>query len=153
MLLSDGLCGCFRCLNIPNVQAMSRLVYTNNPWGSSARGAGPPQTNFTLECLVNMLAEKMGIDPLEFRLKNTLQPSLGHSKSTGVVPREWPFPVVCEAIKPHYERAVEEAKKYKDGNIVRGVGIAAASFGVAVPRLNPSTLANDDGVLPFMLSG
>lgn len=132
--------------NIPNVQAMSRLVYTNNPWGSSARGAGPPQTNFTLECLVNMLAEKMGIDPLEFRLKNTLQPSLGHSKSTGVVPREWPFPVVCEAIKPHYERAVEEAKKYKDGNIVRGVGIAAASFGVgsAGDKSIVSVELNDD---------
>ncbi|HHX75728.1 MAG TPA: molybdopterin-dependent oxidoreductase [Firmicutes bacterium] len=117
--------------NIPNVHAMSRLVYTNNPWGSSARGAGPPQTNFALECAVNMLADKMGIDPLEFRLKNSLQPGL--SKSTGTVVTEWPFPVVCESLKPHYERAKREAKQHKDGTIVRGVGIAAGSFGIGSP--------------------
>jgi len=117
--------------NIPNVKAMAKLVYTNNPWGSSARGAGPPQTNFALECAVNMLAHKMGIDPLQFRLQNSLQP--GQSKSTGTVVKEWPFPVVCEAIKPYYEKALEEVAKYRSGNIVRGIGIAAGSFGIGSP--------------------
>lgn len=114
--------------NIPHIQANARLVYTNNPWGSSARGAGPPQSNFALECAVNMLAAKMGIDPLEFRLRNTLKP--GQSKSTGVVVDEWPFPVVCEAIKPHYERGLREAKEHRSGTIRRGLGLAAGSFGI-----------------------
>ena len=36
--------------DIANLNALGRLVYTNNPWGSAARGAGPPQANFALEC-------------------------------------------------------------------------------------------------------
>ena len=35
--------------DIPNVDALARLVYTNNPWGAAARGAGPPQTHYALE--------------------------------------------------------------------------------------------------------
>ena len=31
---------------IPNIKVTSRLVYTNNPWGSAARGAGPPQAHY-----------------------------------------------------------------------------------------------------------
>ena len=46
--------------HIPNVQARGRQVYTNNPWGSAARGAGPPQVNFALECGMDMLADKLG---------------------------------------------------------------------------------------------
>ncbi|NLC11353.1 MAG: molybdopterin-dependent oxidoreductase, partial [Firmicutes bacterium] len=81
--------------NIPNVYATSKLVYTNNPWGSSARGAGPPQANFALECAVNMLADKVGMDPLEFRILNSLKP--GQTKSTGRKVEQWPFPELCEA--------------------------------------------------------
>ncbi len=117
--------------NIPNVDARARLVYTNNPWGSAARGAGPPQANFALECAVEMLADKLGMDPLEFRLMNSLQP--GQSKSTGRVVTEWPLPGLLEAIRPHYKRAVEEAKNFSDGNIRRGVGLATGSFGIGGP--------------------
>ena len=45
----------------------SRLVYTNNPWGSAARGAGPPQAHFALECAMDMLADKLGIDPIRIQ--------------------------------------------------------------------------------------
>jgi aldehyde oxidoreductase len=117
--------------NIPNVDARARLVYTNNPWGSAARGAGPPQVNFALECAMEMLAEKIGMDPLEFRLKNSLNP--GQSKSTGRVVTEWPLPELLEAIRPHYERAVNEAKPYRQGRIRRGVGLATGSFGIGGP--------------------
>ena len=65
----------------PTIKAMAWLVYTNSIWGSAARGAGPPQANYALESAVDMLAEKMGIDPLEFRLMNSLKP--GQPLSTG----------------------------------------------------------------------
>jgi aldehyde oxidoreductase len=117
--------------NIPNVDARARLVYTNNPWGSAARGAGPPQVNFALECAMEMLAEKIGMDPLEFRLKNSLKP--GQSKSTGRAVTEWPLPELLEAIRPHYERAVNEAKPHREGRIRRGVGLATGSFGIGGP--------------------
>ncbi|MFH1135142.1 MAG: molybdopterin cofactor-binding domain-containing protein [Pseudomonadota bacterium] len=117
--------------NIPNVKARSRLVYTNNPWGSAARGAGPPQAHFALECALNKLAEKLGLDPLEFRKMNSLRP--GQSKSTGQVVEEWPFPELCSAIQPHYERSLREAEGQREGRVRRGVGLAAGAFGIGSP--------------------
>ena len=117
--------------NIPNVDTLSRLVYTNNAAGGAARGAGPPQVNFALESAVDMLADELGIDPLEFRLKNSLRP--GQSVSTGAVVDQWPFPEICELIRPHYEQARKEAAAFKDGPVKRGVGLGAHSFGIASP--------------------
>jgi len=133
--------------NIPNVHALGRLVYTNNPWGSAARGAGPPQVNFALESAMDMLAEKMGLDPLEFRRINSLQP--GQTKSTGQAVEQWPFPELCEAIRPHYERARREADAFRDGPVRRGVGLGAGSFGIAMPgdgAVAAVELDEDDGV-------
>ncbi len=117
--------------HIPNVDCSSRLVYTNNPWGSAARGAGPPQAHFALECAMDMLAHELGADPLEFRKINSLQP--GQSKSTGQVVDEWPFPGLCDAIRPHYERSLKDAEPLKKGEILRGVGVAAGAFGIGGP--------------------
>jgi aldehyde oxidoreductase len=116
--------------DIPNSYALGRLAYTNaNPVGA-ARGAGPPQAALALESLMDMMAEKLGIDPLEFRKMNSLKD--GGTQSTGTVVKQWTFPQVCDAIKPHYERAKKEAAEFnkKGGPIKKGVGIAAHSFGV-----------------------
>lgn len=117
--------------NIPNVKAMARLVYTNNPAGGAARGAGPPQVTFALESAMDMLAEKVGMDPLEFRKINSLLP--GQSVSTGMVYDQWPFPELCDAMRPSYERAKKEAEALGNGQIRRGVGIATHAFGIASP--------------------
>ena len=45
---------------IPNVWASCKLVYSNNAPGAAARGAGPPQSNFGVESVIDMLAEKVG---------------------------------------------------------------------------------------------
>ena len=120
--------------NIPNIKALGQTVYTNNASGGAARGAGPPQSNFALESAVDMLAEKLGIDPLEFRRMNSLKP--GQTKSTGMVVQQWPFAELCDAIKPHYERAKKEAQAFnaKGGKLKRGVGIACHSFGIGDAR-------------------
>jgi aldehyde oxidoreductase len=118
---------------IPTIKALGKLVFTNNPWGSSARGAGPPQGHFALECAMDMLAAKVGMDPLDFRLINSLKP--GQPKSTGRVVEEWPFPELVEAIRPNYNRAKKEASDFnrKSGPIRRGVGLGAGAFGIAMP--------------------
>jgi aldehyde oxidoreductase len=117
--------------NIPSLEVMGKSVYTNNAYTGSARGAGPPQTTFALECAVDMLAEKLGIDPLAFRRMNSLKP--GQTKSTGMVAQEWSFVEVCDAIKPAYDKAHKAAQEFNaknKGPVKRGVGIAAHSFGV-----------------------
>jgi aldehyde oxidoreductase len=118
---------------IPAIKAMSRLVYTNSIWGAAARGAGPPQVNYALESAIDMLAKKMGIDPLEFRLINSLKP--GQPKSTGRIVEQWPLAELIEAIRPHYNRARREATKFnaKRGKIRRGFGLGTGSFGIAAP--------------------
>ena len=117
--------------NIPSIQALAQLVYTNNAAGGAARGAGPPQVAFALESAMDILADKMGIDPLEFRLKNILVP--GQSVSTGAIMKEWPFEGLWEDLRPHYQRAKKEAAAFKNGPIRRGVGLACHSFGIAEP--------------------
>lgn len=117
---------------IPNVNVSTRLVYTNNPWGSSARGAGPPQMHFALESCVDMLAEKLGMDPLALRRLNSLK--TGESKGVGaVVDDVWPFPEVCDAVEPAYKRALADKKSADTAKIRRGVGLGAAAFGIGFP--------------------
>jgi CO/xanthine dehydrogenase Mo-binding subunit len=55
---------------IPHIQFEGSLVYTNNLHGSAFRGFGNPQITFAMESQMDIIAEKLGIDPAEIRLKN-----------------------------------------------------------------------------------
>ncbi len=59
--------------NIPNVKTDVYGVYTNNVPGAAFRGFGAPQALFMAEMQMDKLAEKLGLDPVEFRLKNALK--------------------------------------------------------------------------------
>jgi aldehyde oxidoreductase len=115
--------------HIPNVNALAKVVYTNNAAGGTARGPGATQVTFALESAVDMLAEKIGIDPLEFRKMNSLK--IGQTTSTGAGVKEWPFPKLCDAIRPHYDRALRDAAAFQGGPIKRGVGIGCNAYGIA----------------------
>lgn len=58
---------------IPNVSVDSRAVYTNNLPNGAFRGFGGPQACFAAEMQMNKLAEGLEIDPVEFRLRNTIK--------------------------------------------------------------------------------
>jgi CO/xanthine dehydrogenase Mo-binding subunit len=60
---------------VDNVQFDSFVVYTNNPYSGTMRGAGNPQINFAIESQMDTIAEKLGIDPIELRLRNANQPN------------------------------------------------------------------------------
>ncbi|PAB59736.1 xanthine dehydrogenase family protein molybdopterin-binding subunit [Anaeromicrobium sediminis] len=55
---------------IPNVKIDSYAVYTNNPFCGAMRGFGATQTPVACEQQMDILAEKLGISPIEMRLKN-----------------------------------------------------------------------------------
>jgi CO/xanthine dehydrogenase Mo-binding subunit len=59
---------------IDNVEFVALPVYTNNPYSGTMRGAGNPQINFAIESQMDILAERLGIDPLDFRLRNVNRP-------------------------------------------------------------------------------
>jgi CO/xanthine dehydrogenase Mo-binding subunit len=57
---------------IPNVKVDTIGVYTNNITSAAFRGFGGPQAAFAAEGQVNRLAEKLGMDPVEFRMRNLI---------------------------------------------------------------------------------
>ena len=63
---------------IPTARALSHSVFTNHPYGCAFRGLGSPQAHFAMECQMDDLAQELGMDPVELRLKNILS----HGKRT-----------------------------------------------------------------------
>ncbi|MGD9079782.1 MAG: molybdopterin-dependent oxidoreductase, partial [Desulfobacterales bacterium] len=55
---------------LPNLKYEGYAVYTNNPVRAPQRGHGAPQLRFAIESQMDMIAEDLGIDPVEIRLKN-----------------------------------------------------------------------------------
>jgi len=57
---------------IPNVEADSYCVYTNHPVGGPMRGFGMPEIHWGIEQIMDIVADELGMDNAEFRLKNCL---------------------------------------------------------------------------------
>ncbi|MCB2099488.1 MAG: molybdopterin-dependent oxidoreductase [Rhodobacterales bacterium] len=124
-------------------RARSHAVHTNCAPSGAFRGFGVPQSAVAQETLFDELAERLGIDPLDFRLINALDngsPTVtGQVFDTGVG-----FKDCLRALKPHWERARAEAAAanaaHPDGPR-RGVGVAGMWYGCGNTSLpNPSTL-------------
>ena len=61
--------------HIPNYKYDGYRVMTNKPACGAMRGHGVPQPRFAFECLLNMIAEDLDIDPVEIRRRNAMQPN------------------------------------------------------------------------------
>lgn len=71
-VLTNAFIACTGVYDIPNIKVDARAVATNKVPGGAFRGFGGPQGAFSAECQMNKLADQLGIDPVEFRLINTL---------------------------------------------------------------------------------
>lgn len=71
---------------VPNVWVDCYAAYTNNTPAGAMRGFGVPQVCFAMETQMDILAERLGLDPLELRRRNALR--LGSTTATGQVLRE-----------------------------------------------------------------
>jgi len=58
---------------VPNVKINCYAMYTNNPPSGAFRGFGALQAAFAIECLMDQVAEKLGIEPVELRRMNALR--------------------------------------------------------------------------------
>ena len=128
----------------PNFRARSKAVMTNCAPAGAFRGFGVPQTMVALEGVYDEIAEKAGIDRLEFRLTNALsngQPTVtGQVFEQGVGIRE-----CLKALRPTWRRALDAANEHNkstNGTVIRrGVGIASCWYGCGNTSLpNPSTI-------------
>jgi CO/xanthine dehydrogenase Mo-binding subunit len=67
--------GLYRC---PAVRFDTTIVYTNNPYSGSMRGYGNLESTFAVEAQMDDLADRLGLDRLELRRRNTTRPGDGH---------------------------------------------------------------------------
>ena len=112
---------------IPNIRGVGHTLFTNHAWGSAFRAYGSPQSFFAMESLMDILAEKMGMDPLELRYKNVYR--RGDTTPTGQDPEVYTLPDLIDIIRPKYQAAKAEAKKVSTPKKKRGVGVAVGVYG------------------------
>ena len=71
---------------VPSVDIESKAVYTNNPTSGAMRGFGTNQAHFAMEGVMDILAERLGVDGYDIRIRNILNP--GDAFATGQIMRE-----------------------------------------------------------------
>jgi len=100
-------------------------VYTNKPPAGAMRGFGAPQALFVTETQMNIAAEKLGIDPVDLRMKNAMEagdeiPGVTKIHSCG-------FKECLEKVR-EATNWDEKRKKYKEEGGNKGIGIGCYSF-------------------------
>src|SRR5690606_217394 len=75
--------------DIENVHIDSYEMYTNLPPAGAMRGFGVPQLVWAYESHTDMMCRELGLDPLEFRLRNVLRD--GREHAAGTVMRDTPI--------------------------------------------------------------
>ncbi len=110
------------------IHVFAQTIFTNGPKSGQFRGFGTPQANYALECALDELIEKLGEDPIEFRLKNRILQ--GEKTFLGYpVAETFDYGAVLEAVRPRYRQYSEEAAAFNaaqppDSPYRKGVGLA-----------------------------
>lgn len=127
---------------IRNYRAKSKGIYTNNPPAGAFRGFGVPQSAIAQESLFDELANKIGIDALEFRILNALeanQPTVCGQ----IFPQGVGIKKCLQALTPHWQQERQDCDAFNAENntLKRGVGVASGWYGCGNTSLpNPSTI-------------
>ncbi len=112
---------------VPACDYHTTAVYTNNPYAGSFRGYGNLQATFAIEQHMDMLADAIDMDPLEFRLKNAQE--AGEITGQGMVFKSCGFKecITTAAQRSGYQkkRAENRTRQKEPGEIKRGIGMAS----------------------------
>jgi xanthine dehydrogenase molybdenum-binding subunit len=107
--------------NVPNIRFRGELVHTNKQMGTAFRGFGNPQVAFATECPIDELAEKVGIDPLDLRMRNSNCAMGETSCGAEICGCGMTDCMVAAADGIEWER---KKKQEKDPTKLRGIGVA-----------------------------
>lgn len=141
---------------IPSMQYEGYSVYTNNLVRAPQRGHGAPKMRFAAESQFDVIAEELGMDPIDFRLKNARNPGdmLPNGDSVKNFGLKECIAKVAEKtdFKAKYEAALKE--RHSGSTIKRGIGIGTtAYFSGSLVYPNSSTVIvrfNDDASVSVM---
>jgi xanthine dehydrogenase molybdenum-binding subunit len=107
--------------DVPHVDVEGVAVYTNNPPCGAMRGFGANQSGFAMESALDMLADKVGLDPWEMRWRNAL--AEGKKFCTGQTLRAVGLQKTLEAVKPRYDEARAQGRAVGLACGIKNVGI------------------------------
>lgn len=137
---------CYTPYYIPNIAMLGRIYNTNNMFGAACRGFGAPQAYTSSESMMDILAEKAGIDPFEFRWRNIARGN--ETNSSGFPYRDYPMEEIMTKMRPYYEKAVADAKAANTLEVRRGVGLSWGGTTVSIGPFDNAIVAleiNPDG--------
>ena len=127
--------------SIPNFKLRSYGVYTNKIYVGSYRASGVADMTFATESHTDVIAHKLGMDPLEFRIKNSL--SEGDTAVNGsAIPKNG----LMETMLALKEK-MGLPKKLEEG---RGVGISVGEWRSGSGPSTASISVNEDGTVSLL---
>lgn len=146
----------------PNIRFYADIVYTNTPPAGAYRGYGVPQGYWPLDRHMEYIADVIGMDPIDFRLKNIVKAGEYQPFSTAWNEGREPVPEVLQTVGlvqcvEQGREAIGWDEKYNNPawqrvegkpHLRRGIGMAAVMQGTAIPFLDmgaASIKINDDG--------
>lgn len=127
---------------VPAVHCTTRAVLTTDAIAGAFRGFGVPQAAIAHEALMDGLADKLGMDRLEFRILNSLMPgdstATGQELSSSVGMKE-----CLEVLRPAWNEQKKAVAEFNKGNdrFRRGIGVGCMWYGIGnTSQPNPSSM-------------
>ncbi|RLI29911.1 MAG: hypothetical protein DRO46_01545 [Candidatus Hecatellales archaeon] len=145
--------GHYRC---PNRDGECTVVYTNTTPAGAMRGYGNVAASCAVEQVMDEAAEKLGIDPVELRLKNLKRP--GDDSNLGPCPIESTYEDECIKIGAERIGWWEKRKlKKAEGPRRRGLGMAAmmhcsGAWPLLIEHSNAIIKFNEDGTVNLIIN-
>ncbi len=144
---------------VPNCKIDSYIVYTNKVFGTAYRGFGHLEVLWGIERNMDIVARKLGMDPVEFRMKNVLRQgayTITGEKITRSHGHVYDcLDAVAKDIKWSGYKSEEEREKEKKTGKVRGKGVALLHKAPAMPTFTSTAIIlkfNENGSVDLMTS-
>ncbi len=144
---------------VPNCKIDSYIVYTNKVFGTAYRGFGHLEVHWGIERNMDIVARKLGMDPVEFRLKNVLREGAYTITGEKVGPSHGHVYECLEAVAKDINwtgyKSEEEREREKKSGKVRGKGVAVLHKAPAMPTFTSTATIlkfNENGSVDLMTS-
>ena len=135
--------------DIPNFRLRSYGVYTNKLYVGSYRASGVADMTFAVESHMDVIAHRLGLDPLEFRRRNALKEG-DVSVSGARLPRNG-LAEVMDALKEKMEQPRNGGvSDSSDDRLARGVGVAVGEWRSGSGPSTASISVNEDGTVGLL---
>jgi putative selenate reductase molybdopterin-binding subunit len=130
--------------NIPNLSIEGICAYTNKISCGPCRGPGAPQAHFAGETQMDRIADKLGMDPIELRMKNALKAN--HLTATGQVLTEGGYQEALAQLKKYMEEHLSPLPVTNEGKAL-GIGVAGCFWGIPGGGSSATVRLNEDATI------